>query len=89
MDPKPPQRLGIPKPKALKQPLFARTEGDDRRFKIVLIMPGGDSVRKQGNFQVNGKESMFTISRHGKEKTGALRSHRTKEMERMEADCLV
>ena len=38
-------------------------------------MPGGDSVRKRGNFQVNGAE-----------KAGALRSHRTKEMGRMKAD---
>jgi len=87
MDPKSLQRLGIPKPKPLKQPSFARTKGDDRRLKIVLI--GGDSVRNRGNFQVNGKENMFTISRHGKEKAGALRSQRTKEMERMKVDCLV
>ena len=88
MDPKSLQRLGIPKPKPIKQPSFARTKGDDRRLKIVL-MPGGDSVRNRGNFQANGKENMFTISRHGKEKAGALRSQRTKEMERMKAECLV
>jgi hypothetical protein len=88
MDPKSLQRLGIPKPKPLKQPSFARTKGDDRRIKIVL-MPGGDSVRNRGNFQANGKENFFTISRHGKEKAGALRSQRTKEMERMKAECLV
>ena len=88
MDPKSLQRLGIPKPKPLKQPSFARTKGDDRRLKIVL-MPGGDSVRNRGTFQVNGKENMFTISRNGKEKAGAMRSQRTKEMERMKADCLV
>lgn len=88
MDPKSLQRLGIPKPKPIKQPSFARTKGDDRRLKIVL-MGGVDSVRIRGNFQVNGKENMFTISRHGKEKAGALKSQRTKEMERMKADCLV
>jgi hypothetical protein len=88
LDPKSLQRLGIPKPKPLKQPSFARTKGDDRRLKIVL-MSGGDSVRNRGNFQVNGKENMFTISRNGKEKAGALRSQRTKEMERMKAECLV
>ena len=89
MDSKSLQRLGIPKPRPLKQPSFARTKSDDRRLKIVL-MPGGDSVvRNRGNFQVNGKENIFTISRHGKEKAGALRSQRTKEMERMKAECLV
>ena len=88
MDSKSLQRLGIPKPKPLKQPSFARTKGDDRRLKIVL-MPGGESARNRGNFQVNGKENMFTISRHGKEKAGALRSQRTKEMERMKAECLI
>ena len=91
MDPKTLQRLGIPKPKPLKQPSFARTKGDDRRLKIVL-MPGGDSVvRNRGNFQqVNGKENMFTtVSRNGKEKAGALKSQRTKEMERMKVECLV
>ena len=88
MDPKSLQRLGISKPKPLKQPSFTRTKGDDRRLKIVL-MPGGDSARNRGNFQVNGKENMFAISRHGKEKAGALRSQRTKEMERMKTECLV
>ena len=88
MDPKSLQRLGIPKPKPLKQPSFARTKSDDRRLKIVL-MPGGDSVRNRGHFQANGKENIFTISRHGKEKAGALRSQRTKEMERMKAECLI
>lgn len=88
MDPMSLQRLGIPKPKPIKQPSFARTKGDDRRLKIVL-MPGGDSARNRGNFQANGKENMFTLSRHGKEKAGALRSQRTKEMERMKAECLV
>ena len=87
MDPKSLQRLGIPKPKPLKQPSFARTKSDDRRLKIVL-MPG-DSVRNRGNFQANGKENFFTISRHGKERAGALRSQRTKEMESMKAECLV
>ena len=88
MDPKTLQRLGIPKPKPLKQPSFARTKGDDRRLKIVL-MSGGEIVRNRGNFPGNGKENMFTISRHGKEKAGALRSQRAKEMERMKAECLV
>lgn len=85
------QRLGIPKPKPIKQPSFARTKGDDRRLKIVL-MPGGDSGRNRGsgNFQTSGKENISaTISRHGKEKAGALRSQRTKEMERMKTECLV
>ena len=88
MDPKSLQRLGIPKPKPLKQPSFARTTGDDRRLRIVL-MSGGDSGRNRGNFQANGKENFFTISRNGKEKAGALRSQRTKEMGRMKAECLV
>jgi RNA polymerase II-associated protein 3 len=91
MDPKSLQRLGIPKPKPIKQPSFARTKGDDRKLKIIL-MAGGDSVRNRGsgNLQTNGKENISaTISRHGKEKAGALRSQRTKEMERMKAECLV
>ena len=91
MDPKSLQRLGITKPKPIKQPSFARTKGDDRRLKIVL-MSGGDSVvRNRGNFQANGKENMFSnsMSRHGKEKAGVSRSQRTKEMERMKAECLV
>ena len=86
MDPKSLQRLGIPKPKPIKQPSFARTKGDDRRLKIVLT--GGDSIlRNRGN----GKENMFStsMSRHGKEKAGASKSQRTKEMERMKAECLV
>ena len=91
MDPKLLQRLGVPKPKPLKQPSFARTKGDDRRLQIVLL-PGGDSVRNRGsgNLQTNGKDNISaTISRHGKEKAGASRSQRTKEMERMKTECLV
>ncbi|KAF8813555.1 hypothetical protein BYT27DRAFT_7181119 [Phlegmacium glaucopus] len=97
MDPKSLQRLGIPKPKPIKQPSFARTKGDDRRLKIVLMSgaaggSGGDSVRNRGsgNSQTNGKENVSaTVSRHGKEKAGALRSQKKKEMERMKAECLV
>lgn len=91
MDPKSLLRLGIPKPKPIKQPPFARTKSDDRRLKIVLTSAAGDSVRNRGsgNLQTNGKENVSaSISRHGKEKAGALRSQKTKEMERMKVDCL-
>jgi RNA polymerase II-associated protein 3 len=93
MDPKSLQRLGIPKPKPIKQPSFTRTKGDDKRLKIVLMSgAASDSVwnRGSGNSQTNGKENgSATISRHGKEKAGALRTQNTKEMEKMKAECLV
>ena len=86
MDPKSLKHLGIPKPKPIKQPSFARTKNDDRKLKFVLMSGGGDSGRKQMNSKGNISTS---ISRHGKEKAGALRSQKTKEMERMKAECLV
>ena len=102
-DPRSLQRLGIPKPKPIKQPSFARTKSDDRRLKIVLMSSaataagggGGDSSGRNrggsGHSQTNGKEnvSATTISRHGKEKAGALRSQKKTEMERMKAECVL
>ena len=57
-------------------------------------MSAGDSsmLRNRGlggNGKENNSISASSSSRHGKEKAGALRLQRTKEMERMKAECLV
>ncbi|KAF8963130.1 hypothetical protein BDZ97DRAFT_1661948 [Flammula alnicola] len=89
------RRLGIPEPKPTKQPSFSRTRADDRKLKISLLSGSADGGngkhRKAGNpggDTIHGAQQQQPPSRHGKEKAGTMRTRKTKEMERMRAECV-
>lgn len=72
------RRLGVPKPKPIKQPPFPKTAADERKLKIT-------NLSGSEGFGSNRRQSM--TSRHGKEKAGAKRSKTVKEIEKMRIDC--
>lgn len=91
------RRLGIPLPKN-KPPPFRRTRADDRKLKITLTSWFGDGTN--GKHRKGPANSIFDlgygpavqqpepVSRHGKEKAGTMRNRKTKEMDRMRAECV-
>ena len=85
------RRLGIPEPKPTKQPPFPKTHADDRKLKIALLSGVGDGAngtaksRKMGS--AAGDSQQQPQKRHGKEKAGTVKTMKTKEMERMRAEC--
>ncbi|CAA7267517.1 unnamed protein product [Cyclocybe aegerita] len=87
------RRLGIPKPKPIKQPPFTKLRSDDRKLKIVLLSPADSSGtgRKFSGLNTSSlNEPQLPppkASRHGKEKAGAIRTRKTKELEKMRAEC--
>ena len=87
------RRLGIPKPKPTKQPPFAKTHADDRKLRIALLSGVGDGTsgiaksRKVGS-AVGDAQQQQPVRRHGKEKAGTMKTMKTKEMERMRAECV-
>ncbi|KDR78589.1 hypothetical protein GALMADRAFT_64232 [Galerina marginata CBS 339.88] len=94
------RRLGIPEPKPTKQPPFSRTRADDRKLKITLMSGMGSSGTGTGKYRKMGlaggadsnsshglQQKQQSASRHGKEKAGTMRTKKTKEMERMKAEC--
>jgi len=75
------RRLGLPKPKPIKQPSFAKTRADEQKLQFVSL----SALEESGS---NRKASgPHVTNRHGKEKAGAGRSKAVKELERMRADC--
>ena len=86
------RRLGIPEPKPTKQPPFSKTYADDRKLKIVLASGVGGGVngmaksRKTGSAAGDAQQQQ-PLKRHGKEKAGTMKTMKTKEMERMRAEC--
>lgn len=88
------RRLGIPEPKPTKQPPFPKTHADDRKLKIALVSGMGDGAngtaksRKMGSAAGEAhQQQQQPLKRHGKEKAGTMKSMKTKEMERMRAEC--
>lgn len=73
------RRLGVAKPKPIKQPPFPKTTADERKLKINILSgsEGFSSNRKHGQ----------NTSRHGKEKAGAKKSKAIAEIERMRMEC--
>ena len=70
----------------MKQPPFPKTHADDRKLKIELMSGLGDGAksRKMGGSPGDVQQQP---SRHGKEKAGTMKTRKTKEMERMRAEC--
>ncbi|KAH9481839.1 RNA polymerase II-associated protein 3 [Psilocybe cubensis] len=87
------RRLGVPEPKSTKQPPFPRTKADDRKLKITLLSgqtengTGTGKLRKMGT-SIAADLNRPQTSRPGKEKAGTTRSWKTKEMDRMRAECV-
>jgi len=74
------RRMGVAKPKPIKQPPFPRTTADERKLKIT-ILSGSEG------FGSNRKHGPNTMSRHGKEKAGAKKSNAITVIERMRMEC--
>ena len=74
------RRLGVPKPKPIKQPPFPKTTADERKLKIVMLS-GAEG------FSSNRRHGQSTTSRQGKEKAGTKRSKTMREIEKMRIDC--
>jgi hypothetical protein len=87
------RRLGIPEPKPTKQPPFPKTHADDRTLKIALLSGVGDGASGTAKFRKVGSaagdaQQQQPLKRHGKEKAGTMKTMKTKEIERMRAECV-
>jgi len=76
----------------MKQPPFPKTHADDRKLKILLMSGFGDDTNGTAKSRKMGVGSPGDVkhhqqSRHGKEKAGTRKTSKTKEMERMRAEC--
>lgn len=78
------QRLGVPKPKPIKQPSFPKTRADERKLKIMALS-GSEGFGLNKNAGTNQQSGQ---SRHGKEKAGTKKSKTTMEIEQMRLECL-
>src|SRR5258708_17375663 len=73
------RRMGVAKPKPIKQPPFPRTTAYERKLTINILSCSED-------FSSNRKHSQNT-NPHGKEKSGAKKSKAITEIERMRIEC--
>ena len=85
------RQLGIPEPKPTKQPPFSKTYADDRKLKIVLASGAGvganGMAKSRKTVGAAGDAQQQPLKRHGKEKAGTMKTMKTKELERMRAEC--
>jgi hypothetical protein len=74
------RRMGVAKPKPIKQPPFPRTSADERKLRVT-IQSGSEG------FGSNRKHGQKKMSRHGKEKAGTKKSNAMTVIEQMRMGC--